>query len=75
MPSFARRILIFAAVDGLILQPAPPRNHKPTTDQAIKVEYRSSKIGPLRKDRRDEEYSPHILDSHGIVGTNTLISA
>jgi hypothetical protein len=63
-----RRVLIFAAVDGLILQPAPPRNHKPSTDQAIKLDYKSNAISPLQKDRRQEDTAPQTLDAHGIVG-------
>lgn len=69
MPGTVRRVLIFAAVDGLILQPAPPRNHKPTTEQAIKVEYRTNAISPLLKDRRDADTAPTTFDAHGIVGT------
>ena len=43
MPGLVRKLLIFAAVDGLILQPAPPRNHKPATDQAIKISYKGGR--------------------------------
>lgn len=68
MPGLARKLLIFAAVDGLILQPAPPRNHKPTTEQAIKVSYKSNAIAPLLKDRREEDTAPPSLEAHGIVG-------
>jgi len=68
MPGLVRKLLIFAAVDGLVLQPAPPRNHKPATEQAIKLEYKSSRIGPLLKDRREEDTAPSTLEVHGIVG-------
>lgn len=67
MPSLVRKLLIFAAVDGLILQPAPPRNHPPTTQQAIKVDYKGN-VGPLLKDRREEDTVPATLETHGIVG-------
>ncbi|KAF2469727.1 uncharacterized protein BDR25DRAFT_304189 [Lindgomyces ingoldianus] len=67
MPSLVRKLLIFAAVDGLILQPAPPRNHPPATQQAIKIDYKGN-VGPLLKDRREENTAPSSLDSHGIVG-------
>jgi len=66
MPGLVRRTLIFAAVDGLILQPAPPRNHLPTTQQAIKVDYKGN-VGPLLKDRRDEDTSAS-LETHGVIG-------
>ena len=68
MPGIVRRVLIFAAVDGLILQPAPPRNHKAATEQAIKVEYRTNAVSPLLKDRRDADAALTALDAHGIVG-------
>ncbi|KAF1844462.1 uncharacterized protein K460DRAFT_343854 [Cucurbitaria berberidis CBS 394.84] len=67
MPGIARKLLIFAAVDGLVLQPSPPRNHPPATQQAIKVDYKG-KVGPLLKDRRDEDTAPSSLEAHGVVG-------
>src|SRR3954471_11454542 len=72
MPGLVRKLLIFAAVDGLILQPAPPRNHKPTTEQAIRIDYRTHAIGPLLKDRRDEDTAPTTLEAHGVVGTGNI---
>jgi hypothetical protein len=69
MPGIARKVLIFAAVDGLVLQPAPPRNHKPATEQAIKVEYKTNAIAPLLRDRRREDTAASTLEAHGIVGT------
>jgi hypothetical protein len=68
MPGIVRKLLIFAAVDGLVLQPAPPRNHKPATDQAIKLSYKTNAIAPLLKDRRNEDTAPSTLEAHGIVG-------
>ncbi|KAF2276871.1 SacI domain-containing protein [Westerdykella ornata] len=67
MPGLVRKLLIFAAVDGLILQPAPPRNHTPTTQQAIKIDYRGN-VKPLLKDRREEDTAPVALEAHGIIG-------
>lgn len=67
MPGLVRKVLVFAAVDGLILQPAPPRNHTPTTQQAIKIDYKGN-VGPLLKDRRDEDTAPQSLEIHGIIG-------
>lgn len=67
MPGLVRKLLIFAAVDGLVLQPSPPRNHPPTTQQAIKIDYKGN-IQPLLKDRREEDTTPQALEAHGIVG-------
>ncbi|CAN9157336.1 unnamed protein product [Alternaria alternata] len=67
MPSLVRKLLIFAAVDGLVLQPSPPRNHPPATQQAIKVDYKGN-VGPLLKDRREEDTAPVSVEAHGILG-------
>lgn len=67
MPGLIRKLLIFAAVDGLVLQPTPPRNHTPSTQQAIKIDYKGN-VRPLLKDRREEDTAPTTLESHGIIG-------
>ncbi|RMZ68543.1 Phosphatidylinositide phosphatase SAC2 [Pyrenophora seminiperda CCB06] len=67
MPPLVRKLLIFAAVDGLILQPYPPRNHAPATQQAIKVDYKGQ-VGPLLKDRREENTTSISVEAHGIIG-------
>jgi hypothetical protein len=74
MPSLVRKLLIFAAVDGLILQPSPPRNHPPATQQAIKIDYKGN-VGPLLKDRREEDTAPVSVEAHGIIGTRASIRA
>ncbi|KAF2653050.1 hypothetical protein K491DRAFT_695024 [Lophiostoma macrostomum CBS 122681] len=74
MPALVRKLLIFAAVDGLILQPAPPRNHPPATQQAIKIDYKGN-VGPLLKDRREEDTAPVSLEAHGIIGLLKVASS
>ncbi|KAF1995684.1 hypothetical protein P154DRAFT_526099 [Amniculicola lignicola CBS 123094] len=74
MPGLVRKLLIFAAVDGLILQPAPPRNHPPATQQAIKIDYKGN-VGPLLKDRRTEDTAPVSLECHGILGLLKVASS
>lgn len=72
MPGLVRKLLIFAAVDGLILQPAPPKNHKPATENAIKITYRENGIGPLLKDRRQEDAARETFEAHGVIGIHNL---
>jgi hypothetical protein len=67
MPAPVRKLLIFAAADAVILQPSPPRNHPPATQQALRIDYNGN-VGPLLKDRRDEDTTPTSLEAHGIVG-------
>ncbi|KAF2120396.1 SacI homology domain-containing protein [Lophiotrema nucula] len=74
MPGLARKLLVFAAVDGLILQPSPPRNHPPATQQAIKIDYKGN-VGPLLKDRREEDTAPAALEIHGVVGLLKVATA
>jgi hypothetical protein len=73
MPNLVRKLLILAAADGLILQPSPPRNHAPTTQQAIKVDYKGN-VGPLLQDRRDEDTASTTVEAHGIVGATRPLS-
>jgi len=70
MPGIVRKLLIFAAADAVILQPSPPRNHPPATQQAIRVDYKGN-VGPLLKDRREEDTTPTSLEAHGIIGATT----
>lgn len=74
MPGLVRKLLIFAAVDGLILQPAPPRNHPPTTQQAIKIDWKGG-IAPLLKDRREEDTKETALEVFGILGLLKIASS
>lgn len=68
MPNLVRKLLIFAAVDGIILQPSSPRNHHPlATQQAIKVDYKGN-VGPALKDGQDVEATSSALEAHGIIG-------
>jgi hypothetical protein len=67
MPNLVRKLLVFAAVDGLVLQPASPRNHAPAPQQAVQVDYRGN-VGPRLSDGRDEETARVSLEAHGILG-------
>jgi hypothetical protein len=76
MPGLARKLLIFAAVDGLILQPVQPRNHRQTTEQAIKIGYQTEDdaghaIQPLLQNRRADDFAKDALEAHGIIGMIT----
>jgi hypothetical protein len=73
MHNSIRKLLIFAAVDGIVLQPAPSKNHKPATEQAIKIAYKGNGIGPLLKDKIQEETAHQALEAHGIVGKPFLL--
>jgi hypothetical protein len=68
MPGLVRKILICAAVDGLILQPISSRNNLKSPEQSIKLDYKSHIISPLLKDRQQEDATPSTIEVHGVVG-------
>lgn len=60
-----RKLLIFAAVDGLVLQ---PRSHpQAQQQQAIKIDYKGN-VGPLLKNEHDGDASLSSFESQGIIG-------
>jgi hypothetical protein len=64
MPGLIRRIFIFAAVDGLVLQ--SPGSLEPPA--VLRIDYKSQKLTSVPPTSA-EEYSkkPHF-ESHGIIG-------
>ncbi|TAQ88055.1 hypothetical protein B7494_g3605 [Chlorociboria aeruginascens] len=50
MPSLARKLLIFAAIDGLVLQPLSQRGQsRPAPAPAVKINYKDGAITSLRE--------------------------
>ncbi|KXT05936.1 hypothetical protein AC578_298 [Pseudocercospora eumusae] len=72
MSGLAKKLFIFAAVDGLLLQPTGQRLS--TTDQSIgvKIEYGTNKI-TAANEKADHDGSG--LESHGIVGLLNLVTS
>jgi hypothetical protein len=63
----ARKLLVFAAVDGLVLQ---PRSHPQSQQQqAIKIDYKGN-VGPLLRDtgNHNDDLTQSSFESHGVVG-------
>lgn len=64
MPGLVRKIVIFAAVDGLVLQPLGQR-----PAPAAKICFKDNAIVPVLKD--DNEAGPgKSFEAFGIVGTS-----
>lgn len=63
MPGLVRKLLIFAAVDGLILQPLTPKGQRPAPP--VKVAYNGAAIGPALADGAVPAKS---FEAFGIVG-------
>jgi hypothetical protein len=65
MPGLVRKLVIFAAVDGLILQPLAQRGQRPAP--ATRIGWDGS-IGPALKDEVDSGSSAKGFEAFGIVG-------
>lgn len=66
MPGLARKLLLFAAVDGLFLQPVGQRSSSIDTG-GIQVGYGNNKITTVSKKDGDGD-AESGLEIHGIVG-------
>lgn len=67
MPGLARKLLIFAAVDGLILQPLAQRGQRP--GPATQITYKDNHIGPVvRTDPERSADGKKSFEAFGIVG-------
>lgn len=64
MPGLARKLLIFAAVDGLVLQPLG-RGQRPAP---TKIAYKDNTIGPVLKDGGEGDGAGKSFEAFGIVG-------
>lgn len=63
MPGLAKKLLVFAAIDGLFLQPVGP-------GKAVKIDYgTSNKVTSIAKAEEGEESG---FEVHGIVGIESL---
>ncbi|KAI9690360.1 MAG: hypothetical protein M1822_009322 [Bathelium mastoideum] len=74
MPGLVRKLLIYAAVDGLILQPFSQRNSAAATASAIRIDYKNHAINPVLHDWHHDENSHLSLEAHGIVGLLSISS-
>ena len=69
MPAQVRRLLVYAAVDGLILQPSSPNGLG--TGRSLKIQYQSHLIVHSLADINVPEGEDlDAIESHGIIGAN-----
>lgn len=66
MPGLVRKLLIFAAVDGLILQPLNTKGQKGVGSGAVKVGYKGAGIGSVATVEEKERGTG--FEAFGIVG-------
>ena len=67
MPGLVRTLVIFAAVDGLVLQ---QRASRPNPPSSIEIQYKTGRIArSLQLHHLDEIDSSKKLEAHGLIGT------
>jgi hypothetical protein len=66
MPGLVRKILIFAAADGLVLQPLAQRGQRPA--QPAKIAYTDNSIGPVLKDGDIADAAGKSFEAFGVIG-------
>jgi hypothetical protein len=69
MPGLVRKVLIFAAVDGLVLQPLAQRGQR--NGPSTKISYKDNNIGPVLKDEGECEKPGKSFEAFGIVGESS----
>lgn len=71
MPSIARKLLICAAVDGLVIQPLATKGQR--AQQPVKVKYGDATVSTLPRDQPLETPKPNSsFEAFGIVGSSSL---
>ena len=67
MPGIVRKLVIVAAVDGLLLHPSAQRAQRPAP--SLQINYATNEIKAL-EDRQQQSHgnSSASLEAHGIVG-------
>lgn len=75
MPGIIRKLVVFAAVDGLVLQPIGQRNQRPAAP--LKIDYKSHKPRPLLQDitldiEREQDAS---IEVQGVLGILKIASS
>ncbi|PYH88294.1 SacI domain protein [Aspergillus ellipticus CBS 707.79] len=77
MPGLLRKLVIVAAVDGLILQsPGNGSRHVANNDFSVCIDYKTNKISsvPVSVSDLGDKRDLHSLEAHGLVGLLTVAS-
>jgi hypothetical protein len=67
MPGLVHKLVVIAAVEGLVLQPSALRNQRPAP--SIQISYKTNRIVALDESQLESGRDFPTLEAHGIVGT------
>lgn len=71
MPGIARKIVICAAIDGLIIQPLSSKGQRPF--QPVRVKYGDASVSSIARDQVPDTSKPDTsFEAFGIVGKTDL---
>ncbi|KAL6859730.1 SacI homology domain-containing protein [Trichoderma novae-zelandiae] len=70
MPGLARKILVFAAVDGLVIQPLASKGQKPF--QSARVKYGDASVSAARDQAPDSTKPDSWFEALGVIGLITV---
>ncbi|EAS32047.3 SacI domain-containing protein [Coccidioides immitis RS] len=76
MPGLARKLLIIAAVDGLILQPYGngTRNYGGAGSPSLQIDYKTPRMQPLLTGSTLHARNDERLEAHGVIGILSVAS-
>ncbi|KAI1778363.1 SacI homology domain-containing protein [Hypoxylon cercidicola] len=71
MPSLARKLLICAAVDGLVIQPLSTKGQR--TSSPVKIKYGDATVSSLPRDQTPDTSKPNSsFEAFGVIGLFTV---
>ena len=70
MPGLVHKLVVLAAVDGIVLQPLGHRNQG--LPPPILIEYKTRRLTSWKQAASEEQEGGHSFEPHGIVGTSTF---
>ncbi|KAL7790400.1 phosphoinositide phosphatase [Trichoderma ceciliae] len=71
MPGLARKVLVFAAVDGLVIQPLSSKGQKPS--QPARVKYGDASVSSAARDQLpDSAKADSFFEALGVIGLITV---
>ena len=70
MSNLARKLLICAAVDGLVIQPLATKSQQHRPPQPVKVRYGDGVVSSVHRDQVPDVTKPNSsFEAFGIIGT------